>query len=112
MPTKKGDPRNTKAYRKVRVKVLNRDGHVCMYCGSSEQLTVDHVLPIAKHPELAMDMENMVIACRPCNSRKGSRSQGVFLAQLDTPPVSRDFISPTQSKIAQDSPFQSRPVQN
>jgi 5-methylcytosine-specific restriction endonuclease McrA len=112
MPSKKGDPRNTKAYRKQRLRVLARDGHVCMYCGSSEQLTVDHVLPIAKHPELAMDMENMVIACKPCNSRKGARSQGVFLAQLDTPPVFTAFPSPTQSKIHEDSPFTAKPIGN
>ena len=110
--TKKGDPRNTKAYRRQRLKVLARDGHVCMYCGSSEQLTVDHVLPIKYHPELAMDMENMVIACKPCNSRKGSRNQGVFLAQQDTPPVFSDYISPMQSEIPQNNPFLTRPVQN
>ena len=112
LSSKKGDPRNTKAYRRARVKVLNRDGHVCMYCGSSEDLTIDHVLSIKNHPELAMDMDNMVIACKPCNSRKGSRSQGVFLAQKDTPPVFMSFLSPTQSNIAQDSPFTARPVQD
>ena len=112
MPSKKGDPRNTKAYRKARQKVLSRDGHVCMYCGSNDNLTVDHVLPIAKHPELAMELDNMVIACKPCNSRKGSRSQGVFLDRLDTPPVFPSFLSPTQSVIHQDSPFTAKPVQN
>lgn len=112
LSSKKGDPRNTKAYRRARVKVLNRDGHVCMYCGSSEDLTIDHVLSIKNHPELAMDMDNMVIACKPCNSRKGSRSQGVFLAQKDTPPVFPSFISPMQSKLHEDSPFTAKPVQN
>ena len=112
LSSKKGDPRNTKAYRRARLKVLSRDGYVCMYCGSSEELTVDHVLSIKYHPELAMDMENMVIACKPCNSRKGSRSQGVFLAQTDTPPVFPAFLSPTQSKLHEDSPFTARPVQN
>ena len=112
LSSKKGDPRNTKAYRRARVKVLNRDGHVCMYCGSSEDLTIDHVLSIKNHPELAMDMDNMVIACKPCNSRKGSRSQGVFLAQKDTPPVFPSFISPMQSKLHEDSPFTAKPVQS
>lgn len=112
MPSKKGDPRNTRAYRAKRQVVLRRDGHVCMYCGSSDDLTIDHILPIKKHPELAMDMENMVIACKPCNSRKGSRSQGVFLARTDTPPVFPSFPSPTRSEIVQDSPFTSRPNPN
>jgi 5-methylcytosine-specific restriction endonuclease McrA len=83
-----------------------------MYCGTSEDLTIDHVLSIKNHPELAMDMDNMVIACKICNSRKGSRSQGVFLAQKDTPPVFPSFISPMQSKLHEDSPFTARPVQS
>jgi len=112
LSSKKGDPRNTKAYRRARIKVLNRDGHACMYCGSSEDLTIDHVLSIKNHPELAMDMDNMVIACKICNSRKGSRSQGVFLAQKDTPPVFPSFISPMQSKLHEDSPFTAKPVQS
>lgn len=110
MATKKGDPRNTKAYRKQRLKVLARDGYTCMYCGSSENLTVDHVLPVVKHPELAMNLDNMVVACKPCNSRKGSRSQGAFLAQMDTPLEFRAFPSPTRSEIVPDSPFKTRPV--
>lgn len=112
LSSRRGDPRNTRAYRKARLKVLNRDGHVCMYCGSSEDLTIDHVLSIKHHPDLAMDMDNMVIACKTCNSRKGSRSQGVFLAQTDTPPVFSDFLSPMQSTLHEDSPFTARPVQN
>lgn len=107
MATKKGDPRNTKAYRKQRLKVLARDGYICMYCGSNENLTVDHVLPIVKHPELAMSLDNMVVACKPCNSRKGSRSQGVFLAQKDTPLEFMNYISPTRSEAVGDSPFSS-----
>ena len=112
MSSKKGDPRNTKKYRELRTKVLNRDGHVCMYCGSSEQLTIDHVLPVKKHPDMAMDVENMVIACKPCNSRKGARSQGAFLAQMDTPLIFPSFLSPTRSEIPQSSPFLTKPVQN
>ena len=112
LSSKRGDPRNTRDYRRARLKVLARDGYTCMYCGSSDELTVDHVLSIKHHPELAMDMENMVIACKSCNSSKGSRSQGVFLAQTDTPPVFSAFPSPTRSEIHQDSPLTARPVQN
>jgi 5-methylcytosine-specific restriction endonuclease McrA len=57
-------------------------------------------------------MENMVSCCKPCNSKKGNRSQGVFLESMRTPPVFSAYLSPTQSKIHEDSPFQSRPVQN
>ena len=112
LSSKKGDPRNTKAYRRARLKVLVRDGHVCMYCGSNEDLTIDHVLSIKNHPELSMDLQNMVIACKSCNSKKGSRSQGVFLAQRDTPPVFSSFLSPERSKPVEDSPFTAKPMDN
>jgi hypothetical protein len=54
----------------------------------------------------------MVSCCKPCNSKKGSRSQGVFLERMRTPPVFSAFLSPTQSVLHEDSPFTARPVQN
>ena len=112
MSSKKGDPRNTRAYRAARIKVLNRDGHVCMYCGSSEDLTIDHVLSIKHHPDLAMDLSNMVIACKPCNSRKGSRSQGVFLAVNSTPPAYPSNFSPKTTSTVPAGPCAGQTEQN
>ena len=43
-------------------------GHFCIYCGSKEKLTLDHVVPLAGggiHSE-----DNLVIACLSCNSSK------------------------------------------
>jgi 5-methylcytosine-specific restriction endonuclease McrA len=113
MSTKRNDPRLSRKYKEVRLKALARDGYVCHYCGAeNKDMTIDHIIPISIAPELAIDIENMVTACKPCNSSKGSRSQGVFLERQRTPPVFSGFLSPTKSTIAQDSPFQSRPVQN
>jgi 5-methylcytosine-specific restriction endonuclease McrA len=110
MPKSK-DPRDSRQWRALRKTVLARDGFTCGYCGQTAD-TVDHILPVDKHPDLAMSLENLIAACRPCNSRKGSRSQGVFLAQTFAPPVFPSFLSPTQSKIHQDSPFTARPIEN
>lgn len=43
----------------------------CIYCGSREKLTVDHMIPTSRggpdHPD------NAVMACASCNSSKGDR---------------------------------------
>jgi len=113
MSSKRNDPRLSRKYKEVRLKALARDGYVCFYCGAeNKDMTIDHIIPISVAPELAIDIENMVTACKPCNSSKGSRSQGVFLERMRTPPDFSAYPSPMQSKIAEDSPFTARPVQN
>ena len=113
MASKRNDPRLSRKYKEVRLKALARDGYVCFYCGAeNKDMTIDHIIPISKAPELAIDIENMVTACKPCNSSKGSRSQGVFLERMRTPPDFSAYPSPTRSEIHQDSPFTARPVQN
>jgi 5-methylcytosine-specific restriction endonuclease McrA len=52
--------------------VLRRDTFVCQYCGSPEDLTIDHVHPRSRGGRHGWD--NVVAACRPCNQRKGSRT--------------------------------------
>lgn len=52
--------------------VYERDGDACRYCGSSDELTIDHVIPRSRG---GTDHEhNLVVCCRPCNSRKGGRT--------------------------------------
>lgn len=106
---KSKDPRDSRKWRALRKTVLARDGYTCGYCGQLAD-TVDHILSIKDHPDQAMNMENLISACKKCNSSKGSRSQGVFLGGKFTPPVFSDFPSPTRSVVHQDSPFTARPV--
>ena len=113
MSSKRNDPRLSRKYKEVRLKKLAQDGWVCFYCGyEGHDMTIDHIIPVSKAPELAISMDNMVSCCKPCNSRKGSRSQGAFLERMRTPLDFPDFLSPTQSKLHEDSPFTARPVQN
>jgi 5-methylcytosine-specific restriction endonuclease McrA len=50
--------------------VFARDGWVCQYCGSAAE-NVDHVLPKSRGG--LHTWENVVAACRRCNSRKENR---------------------------------------
>lgn len=47
-----------------------RDGGKCVKCGSVEELTIDHVIPLSRG---GYDIkENAITLCRTCNMRKGS----------------------------------------
>ena len=92
MPKSK-DPRDSRQWRALRKTILARDGYTCGYCGQTAD-TVDHILSVKDHPDQAMSPDNLLSACRLCNSRKGSRSQGVFLASAATPPAFPTLISP------------------
>ncbi len=59
----------------TRRSVLMRDNHTCQYCGTSgaqASLTLDHLLPRSRGGQTTW--ENVVIACRTCNMRKGDRT--------------------------------------
>lgn len=56
-------------------RLAQRDRLTCCYCGQQfreRNLTIDHVTPRSKGG--ADDWLNVVSACSPCNSRKGSKS--------------------------------------
>lgn len=54
-----------------RKRVLDRDGRKCRTCGTSDDLTVDHIVSVALGG--GADMSNLQSLCRTCNSRKGAR---------------------------------------
>lgn len=70
-----------------RSNLFQRDQHTCQYCGqqpSSEQLSIDHVLPRSKGGQTSWS--NCVLACRRCNARKGNRTLGDAGMTLRRPP--------------------------
>ena len=57
-------------YREVplsRRNLLERDGHVCQYCGGHGD-TIDHIMPRSRGGEDSWT--NCVCACAPCNRKK------------------------------------------
>jgi 5-methylcytosine-specific restriction endonuclease McrA len=51
--------------------IKKRYKYRCVYCGEKKPLTRDHIIPLSKGGEFTK--ENIVPACRRCNSRKGNR---------------------------------------
>jgi hypothetical protein len=92
----------TQRWKDQRVRVLKRDGYICQYCGS-EATQVDHVIP--RKAGGSHDLDNLVACCAPCNTRKGARSEGVFLGAGSTPPVFCEVLSPRAASVIPENPF-------
>ena len=73
--------RASDAKRMWRENILLRDGKQCQYCGSTEDLTIDHVIPRCRGGE-RWDANNCVTACRTCNQRKGSMDLSEFMSLI------------------------------
>ena len=56
----------------TRFNLFLRDEFCCQYCGSTGDLTFDHVVPRARGG--VTSWENVVAACSPCNLRKANKS--------------------------------------
>lgn len=63
-------PNRSKVSRTIRKRVLHRDEYRCQKCGSSKNLTIDHILPRAEGG--GNEMKNLQILCQQCNWAKGS----------------------------------------
>ncbi len=69
-----GERRQASAHKKTRKHrnaILERDGYRCCICGSTEDLTLDHIVPVSRSGSNGPD--NLQTLCRSCNSRKGAR---------------------------------------
>ena len=95
-------------WKDQRIRVLKRDNYTCAYCGLDAN-QVDHIIP--RSAGGSHDLDNLVACCKPCNTRKGSRSEGSFLASESTPPVFSGILSPNVTLIQEDSPFKAKPNQ-
>ncbi|HVL93597.1 MAG TPA: HNH endonuclease [Acidimicrobiales bacterium] len=71
--------------------VFARDGYRCQYCGATAE-NLDHVVPRSKGGSHTWD--NVVAACRPCNTRKEDRllhETGLTLRRAPTVPRERSW---------------------
>lgn len=55
--------------KELRKAVLERDGYLCLMCGSTENLQLDHIKSVMDGGDTTM--ENLQTLCRSCHSQKG-----------------------------------------
>lgn len=66
----------------LREAIFNRDDRSCLACGATEELSLDHIVPLAKGGDNAES--NLQTLCKRCNSSKGDTTKsyvGATLAQ-------------------------------
>ncbi len=54
---------------KKRMSIFNRDGNKCLRCGTKENLTIDHIVPLVLGGRNRV--ENFQTLCKGCNEDKG-----------------------------------------
>lgn len=59
-------------------KIFIRDKYECQYCGSKEELEIDHIIPLSKGGN--NDDSNLITACHKCNNLKSDKTLKEFVS--------------------------------
>jgi 5-methylcytosine-specific restriction endonuclease McrA len=73
--------------------IMVRDGYKCVYCGSKDELTIDHMVPSSRGGKTSF--ENCVTACRSCNNKKNNRTPSeakMFTSKIPHAPTISEFF--------------------
>lgn len=62
--------------------ILEAAGYACVYCGATEHITQDHLVPISRGGDHTAN--NVAPACDSCNSQKHTKTVAEFLAEKET----------------------------
>ena len=73
---------STRRWRKLRERILARDGNTCQICQSTENLQIDHI--ISRVDGGQNNESNLQVLCKLCNLKKGKKSG--FLSVKGHPP--------------------------
>ena len=83
--------------------IMVRDNFKCAYCGSSSNLTIDHVVPTSQGGK--NEFENCVTSCQPCNNKKGNRTPSeakMFMNKRPYAPTISEFIRMKMKQLGVD----------
>jgi len=83
-----------------RAMIYKRDGHKCQYCGSTKNLTIDHIIPRSRGGEDTW--ENLVVACMPCNTRKSDKlleETNLKLASVPRKPINKMLFTLDRANV-------------
>ena len=78
-------------WKRLRKKVLHRDGHACVNCGSVGELHVHHIVPRSCNG--ANEMSNLVTVCANCHYTLHG-----FENRIDTSPADIEYNTSKRSK--------------
>ena len=78
--------------------MIERDGGLCLHCGSRERLVPDHVIPLIRGG--SSELTNLQTLCAVCNNRKRDKDAywvSEFGADLMLPVAACDLIATDQA---------------
>jgi len=91
IPPPEGMPAVTKhAYdvpNDLRAAIFKRDGSACLKCGTDENLSVDHIEPLAKGGDNSPS--NLQTLCKRCNSSKGDSTADYRKSNVESTLIQR-----------------------
>lgn len=76
--------KNSKRQRKIRQKVIDRDGYSCVFCERSlllNEITLDHIVPKSKRG--SCNATNLTVCCNECNNDRGSQDFFQYAANFN-----------------------------
>jgi 5-methylcytosine-specific restriction endonuclease McrA len=82
--------------------IMKRDAYQCLYCGSTKNLTLDHMVPKSRGGDSSWT--NLVTACMRCNTRKGDRTPeeaGLILKQKPKKPSLASLLAANSGSLDQ-----------
>jgi 5-methylcytosine-specific restriction endonuclease McrA len=82
--------------------IYKRDDHECQYCGTTKDLTLDHVIPRSKGGQDTW--ENLVTCCIKCNLKKGDKllsETNMTLKKTPEAPFNRVYLDLQKSRVSE-----------
>ncbi len=61
-------------YKYIKANILHVYGKKCINCNSTNNLQLDHIVPVSIDPSKTFDIMNMQILCEECNSDKSNNN--------------------------------------
>lgn len=80
---------STRAWRKLRQEILERDEYTCIYCGGRAN-QVDHISSLQSGG--GDERSNLASACQSCNLRKSTKSVERFVQELRKKQINKAFL--------------------
>ncbi len=81
-----------------RQRIMDRDGHQCLECGVTNDLSIDHIRPVSKGG--TSEDTNLQTLCSKCNSSKGNRrTRSVNESSTNRQQSNKDVPRPTCTRL-------------
>lgn len=87
----------------TRHNIFKRDSNKCQYCGTSKNLTLDHLIPKSRGGKSSW--KNLVSACKKCNAKKGDYTPeqvGLVLRKFPIKPSYIMFLKDAGGNLRED----------